>query len=58
MTDNGTGIKQSQRDAPKSLGILGMKERALIWGGTVTINGVVGKGTNVKVEMPIGIDES
>ena len=53
VTDNGQGISQSQIDNPKSLGLLGMKERALVLGGTFTINGLIHKGTNVKVIMPM-----
>lgn len=53
VTDNGHGISQSQIDNPKSLGLLGMKERALVLGGTFTINGLTHKGTNVKVLMPM-----
>ncbi len=53
VTDNGQGIRKSQIDNSRSLGILGMKERALVLGGIVTINGVPEKGTNVKVEIPL-----
>ncbi len=53
VTDNGRGITRSQIEDPRSLGILGMKERALIFGGRVSIHGVAGKGSNVKVEMPL-----
>jgi len=56
VTDNGQGIRKSQIDDSRSLGILGMKERALVLGGIVTINGVPGKGTNVKVELPLEDD--
>jgi PAS domain S-box-containing protein len=56
VTDNGQGIRKSQIEDSSSLGILGMKERALVLGGIVTINGVPGKGTNVKVEIPL-LDE-
>jgi signal transduction histidine kinase len=53
VTDNGLGIRKSQIEDSSSLGILGMKERALVLGGRVSINGVSGKGTNVKVEIPL-----
>ncbi len=57
VTDNGTGITPGQKDDPNSLGLLGMKERAVIFGGQVKIHGVSGKGTNVKVEMPLDTGE-
>lgn len=53
VTDNGRGIKESQIKDPAALGILGMKERALVFGGEVQINGVSGRGTNVKLKMPL-----
>ena len=56
VTDNGQGIRKSQIEDSHSLGILGMKERALVLGGVVSINGVPEKGTNVKVEIPL-LDE-
>ncbi len=53
ITDNGRGIRESQIKDPNSLGILGMKERVMVLGGTVNINGVPGQGTNVKVKIPL-----
>ena len=53
VIDNGRGITKGQLEDHRSLGILGMKERAMILGGTVTINGVPGQGTSLKVEMPL-----
>lgn len=51
--DNGKGITQDQVKDFKSLGIHGMEERALVFGGQVYIEGIAGKGTIVKVEIPI-----
>lgn len=53
ITDNGKGITGKQIGDSKSLGLLGMKERALILGGSVNIEGVKDKGTKVKVVMPV-----
>ncbi|MCU7497118.1 MAG: sensor histidine kinase [Ignavibacteria bacterium] len=53
FTDNGMGITEEQIRDPKSLGLLGMKERAFILGGSVVINGEPGRGTSVKVLMPM-----
>jgi signal transduction histidine kinase len=33
--------------------VLGMKERALFFGGSVTVEGTEGVGTTVKVHMPL-----
>lgn len=39
VTDNGIGINQWQIDDPRSFGMIGMRERAHLWGGTVHISG-------------------
>ncbi len=53
VKDNGRGITQSQITNSKSLGLLGIRERALLWGGTVQINGAPGKGTTITVQIPL-----
>ena len=53
ITDNGKGIHDYQVNNPNSLGLLGIKERAMVFGGKVTINGVTERGTNLKVEWPL-----
>jgi len=51
VTDNGVGF--SEANGKRSLGLLGMKERALRLGGTVNITGSPGEGTRVLVSIPI-----
>jgi signal transduction histidine kinase len=51
MEDDGIGINESQVFDSRSLGILGMRERALVWGGAVDIHGVPGKGTTVTIKL-------
>ena len=53
IQDNGNGITQDQIKAFKSLGIHGMEERAMVFGGQIYFEGIAGKGTIVKVEIPI-----
>lgn len=53
IKDNGKGITQNQINNPRSLGILGMKERALILGGNLIIKSSMGSGTLVNLELPI-----
>ncbi|MDX1701218.1 MAG: PAS domain-containing sensor histidine kinase, partial [Melioribacteraceae bacterium] len=52
VKDNGLGISAEQIKNSRSLGIIGMKERALAVGGEVNIEGIPTKGTTVKVEIP------
>ncbi|NKE72916.1 PAS domain-containing sensor histidine kinase [Candidatus Manganitrophus noduliformans] len=51
--DNGKGITEGQIANSKSLGLLGIRERALLWGGTVSIQGEPGKGTTLSVKIPL-----
>jgi signal transduction histidine kinase len=52
VRDNGRGISEEQLSTSRSLGILGMRERALLLGGELTIRGVAGQGTIVSVVIP------
>ena len=54
VRDDGQGITENQRNNSRSLGLLGMKERALLVGGEVTISGEEGVGTTVVVRVPLG----
>ena len=53
IQDNGRGISESELEAPGSLGLLGLRERAAQWGGEAVIKGVAGKGTTVTVSIPL-----
>ena len=53
VEDNGRGITEREISDPKSLGFLGMRERALVFGGEVKISGAPGKGTTVTLRIPI-----
>lgn len=52
VEDNGKGITEREVSDSKSLGLLGINERALIFGGEVHISGSKGKGTRVAVKIP------
>ena len=51
-TADGRGFARDYNEKRWSLGILGMKERALLVGGTVEIDSVYGEGTEVVVRVP------
>ncbi|HXJ72068.1 MAG TPA: response regulator, partial [Candidatus Dormibacteraeota bacterium] len=53
IRDNGLGITAEQQRQTKSFGLLGMKERANILGGSCTVRGVPGQGTTVEVKLPL-----
>jgi signal transduction histidine kinase len=57
ISDNGRGVSPEQVTNPKSLGLLGMRERAELLGGSVHLAGNPGHGTVVTVTLPLGKDD-
>jgi PAS domain S-box-containing protein len=55
--DNGRGFDQADPSLSKSLGLLGMRERAAILGGQVNISSAPGKGTTVTAWIPLASSE-
>ena len=53
VADNGRGMTASEIDSPKSIGLLGMQERARLRGGEVRLHGSPGRGTTVTVRLPL-----
>jgi PAS domain S-box-containing protein len=53
VEDNGKGIEEEKILSSRSLGLLGMRERALMFGGRITVTGTPGIGTTVTVEIPL-----
>lgn len=52
IVDDGIGFDENHKRRTDSYGIVGMKERANLLGGSFEITSKVGKGTKVKVEIP------
>ena len=52
VEDNGRGIQEKEFESPKSLGLLGLRERVLAFGGSIDVKGEEGKGTTVSVSIP------
>lgn len=52
IDDDGRGIAANEISNPRSVGILGMKERAASFNGEVNVAGLPGKGTSVRVRIP------
>jgi PAS domain S-box-containing protein len=53
VKDDGNGITEKQISSPKSIGLIGMRERVHFFGGSVKISGKKDKGTVVTVTIPI-----
>jgi two-component system sensor histidine kinase UhpB len=52
IRDNGRGITEEEILNPESLGLLGMKERVLAFGGELSIRGEPGGGTSLVLQIP------
>ena len=52
VEDNGRGISEGALADSRSLGLLGIRERATSLGGTVTITGERGRGTTLTLTLP------
>lgn len=53
VRDNGVGFDTAQARTRKSLGLVGMQERAIVLNGELTIEAVPGSGTAVKLRIPL-----
>jgi signal transduction histidine kinase len=56
VQDNGRGITKADMVRPTSLGLLGMRERALALGGELFITTEPGPGTRVSAVIPLRAD--
>ena len=54
VSDDGIGIKEPDLWGSSSLGLIGIRERALMFGGELTITGKPGQGTRARVRIPFG----
>lgn len=54
VRDNGCGISSSQVSNIRSLGLLGMRERVMAWGGNIQIHGIPDEGTTVTINIQKG----
>jgi signal transduction histidine kinase len=53
ICDNGKGIGRAGESGREGLGILGMHERARMFGGSVEIAPQIGNGTRVTARIPM-----
>ncbi len=54
VKDDGRGITEEEIKRNGSLGLLGMKERVTILGGTLDLEGRSGHGTTLAIRIPLG----
>jgi signal transduction histidine kinase len=53
VRDDGCGFFSDGARKPQSLGLMGLRERAQLLGGSVSIRSAPGKGTTVEVSIPL-----
>lgn len=53
VRDDGVGAPREALEAARSYGVLGMRERAAQFGGRLAIEGRPGRGTTVRLAMPL-----
>ena len=60
VEDDGVGVDVTRKTAPpdshRGLGLIGIRERVSGLGGTFQLEGTVGKGTRLTVELPVPIE--
>ena len=53
VKDNGRGISEEEIANTRSIGLVGMRERAMLVGGEITLQGAPGKGTTMTLRVPL-----
>lgn len=53
VTDNGQGFNKQDVGKIKSFGLLGMTERAMMMNGNIDVDTIPGKGTTLRLSVPI-----
>ena len=53
VKDFGLGITEDQISSSFSFGLIGINERLYTWQGEMKIQGIPGKGTTVKIKIPL-----
>lgn len=53
VTDDGKGISVLDLESSRSFGLMGMRERAQVFGGRLDIASAPGEGTRVQVVIPL-----
>lgn len=55
VRDNGKGFDPEEVKGKRSLGLVSMRERAALIGGTIRISSVRGEGTDISLQVPLKI---
>ena len=58
VRDNGRGIEEAEQSKRGAFGLLGIRERVMLLSGEVTINGEPGRGSELRVRIPLAAEET
>ena len=58
IKDDGIGMDEKIADDPHSLGLIGIRERVLAWGGKFHLHSDLGKGTTLTIVIPLSDSDS
>jgi signal transduction histidine kinase len=53
VKDNGRGISEEEIANTRSIGLVGMRERAMLIGGEIALQGAPGRGTTMTLRVPL-----
>jgi PAS domain S-box-containing protein len=53
VRDDGRGIREEEIASSRAFGLIGMRERAILFEGDIAITGAPGDGTTVEVRLPL-----
>lgn len=53
VRDDGHGMRPGRATADAGAGLAGMRERALLVGGRLRVDGAAGRGTTVELQVPV-----
>ena len=54
VRDNGVGFNPAEVRDKKTFGLMGIRERALMFGGSARFDSQPGHGTSLRVNIPLG----
>ncbi len=57
VRDDGRGFDPAVVRGKKTFGLMGIRERVLIYGGSATIDTQLGEGTTLSVRLPLDTEE-
>jgi PAS domain S-box-containing protein len=58
VRDNGCGIEEADQSKRGAFGLLGMRERVMLLSGEIAIRGEPGRGSEVRVRIPLAAEEA